>query len=66
MNAAQSVNWKVGTVKSTTACYPVLTVGDKDPDVFRPPGSGSTRQMYGSGSESRSFTFLIKALSELK
>jgi hypothetical protein len=38
------------------------SVGDPDPHVFRPPGSGSIRQRYGSGS----FPFLIKVLRGLK
>jgi hypothetical protein len=40
------------------------SVGDSDPDphVFGPPGSGSVRQRYGSGS----FPLLIKVLSGLK
>jgi hypothetical protein len=41
---------------------------DPDPHVFGPPGSGSISQMYGSGSGSdfRSFPFLINVLSRLK
>ncbi len=38
------------------------SVGDPNPDVFGPPGSGSINQRYGSGS----FFFLIKVLSGLK
>ncbi len=38
------------------------SVGDPDPHVFGPPGSGSISQRYGSGS----FSFLIKVLSGLK
>jgi hypothetical protein len=30
--------------------YPIGSVPDPDPHVFGPPGSGSTSQMYGSGS----------------
>ncbi len=30
----------------------VCSVADPDPHVFGPPGSGSTSQMYGSGSGS--------------
>ncbi len=41
-----------------------FSTGDPDPDDFWPPGSGSTSQMYGSGSGS--FPFLIKVLSGLK
>jgi hypothetical protein len=42
---------------------PETSVGDPDPDVFGPPGSGSiSQQRYRSGS----FPFLIKVLSELK
>jgi hypothetical protein len=36
----------------------------QDPHVFGPPGSGSIRQRYGSGS--RSFAFLINVLGGLK
>ncbi len=44
----------------------VLTgsVGDPDPHVFGPPGSGTISQRYGSGSGS--IPFLIKVLSGLK
>jgi hypothetical protein len=35
---------------------------DPDPHVFRPSGSGSTGQRYGSGS----FPFLIKVLGGQK
>ncbi len=38
------------------------SVGDPDPLVFGPPGSGSIIKRYGSGS----FPFLIKVLSWLK
>ncbi len=48
------------------ASYLQLSVEDPDPEldphVFRPPGSGSMSQRYGSGS----FPFLIKVLSEAK
>jgi hypothetical protein len=42
----------------------VNSVGDPDPHVFGPPGSGFISQRYRSGY--RSFHFLIKALSGLK
>ncbi len=41
------------------------SVGDpdpQDPHVFGPPGSGSISQMYGSGSGSGSFPFLINGV----
>jgi hypothetical protein len=38
----------------------------RDPDVFGPPGSGSTSQRYGSGSGTGSFIFPINVLSGLK
>jgi hypothetical protein len=40
------------------------SVGDPDPHVFGPPGSGSTSLRYRSGSGS--FPFLIKVFSGLK
>jgi hypothetical protein len=46
------------------ASYLQFSVGDPDPHVFGPPGSGSISQRYGSGFGS--FPFLIKVLSELK
>ncbi len=42
----------------------LTSVWDPDPHVFRPPGSGSISQKYGSGSGS--FSFLINVLSGLK
>jgi hypothetical protein len=36
------------------------SVGDPDPDVFGPPGSGSISQRYGSGSVS--FPILIQVM----
>ncbi len=30
--------------------YIAISVGDPDPRVFRPPGSGAISQRYGSGS----------------
>jgi hypothetical protein len=43
------------------------SVGDPDPRVIGPPGSGSISQRYGSasGTGSGSFPFLIKVLSGL-
>jgi hypothetical protein len=40
-------------------------VGDPDPDIFGPPGSGSIGRRYGSVSGSGSFPFLIKVLTGL-
>jgi hypothetical protein len=42
----------------------LVAVGDPDPHVFVPPGSGSINQRYGS--VSGSYPFLIKVLSGLK
>jgi hypothetical protein len=44
----------------------LTSVGDPDPHVFGPPGSGSISQRFGSGSGSGSFPFLINVLSGLK
>jgi hypothetical protein len=40
----------------------ITSVGDPNPHIFGPSGSGSISQRYGSGS----FPFLIKLLSRLK
>jgi hypothetical protein len=55
----------VRTRSTNTKYMKGISVGDpdpQDPHVFGPPGSGSTRQRYGSGS----FPFPINALSGLK
>ncbi len=39
-----------------------ISVGDPDPHVFEPPGSGSVSQMYESGS----FLFVVIVLNGLK
>ncbi len=58
--------YRSGTAANTPAeihnQLPETSVGDPDPDVFGPPGSGSISQRYRSGS----FPFLIKVLSGLK
>ncbi len=48
-----------------TAYRTSTSVGDPDPHVFGPPGSGSISQRYGSGSGYGSFPFL-NVLSGLK
>jgi hypothetical protein len=44
-------------VQLYTACIAKANIGDPDPDIFGPPGSGSISQRYGSGS----FPFLIRS-----
>ncbi len=46
---------------SQTGVLLLFSVGDPDPHVFRPPGSVSISQRYGSGS----LPFLMKVLSRL-
>jgi hypothetical protein len=55
----QSVVGSVGDPDPEPDPYP------QDPHVFGPPGSESISQRYGSGSGSRSFSFLISVLSGL-
>jgi hypothetical protein len=49
---------KTDSTKLCKCRFPTLpvSVGDPDPHIFGPPGSGSFRQSYGSGSGS--FPFL--------
>ena len=49
-----------GQKRMTILC---ASVGDPDPHVFGPPGSGSINQTCGSGS--KFFSFLIKVSSRL-
>jgi hypothetical protein len=67
-NAAVGVHlqlqaWQPGYVLLLTLCF-YISVGDPDPDVFGPPGSGSISLRYETGSGS--FPFLIMVLSILK
>jgi hypothetical protein len=47
------IQMRIGILGSVRV--PQTSVADPDPHVFRPPGSGSTSQRYGSGSGSGSF-----------
>jgi hypothetical protein len=56
----------VMTANEKFVLYAGKSVGDPDPHVFGPSGSGSIIQRYGFGSGSRSFSFLKNVLSGVK
>jgi hypothetical protein len=56
------INSVISFFSKVLSSWPETSIGDPDPHVFGPPGSGSISQRPGS----RSFPFLIKVFSGLK